>query len=75
MYTAHSNESTFWATTGLFPQEIIIKLGTAVSVTKIKTVTTNGTGSPRHTAAVVTLPHLTMCAALCYAVAGAYGAQ
>ena len=40
---ATSNETTFWATTGLFPQELIIKLGTAVSITKIKTVTTNGT--------------------------------
>lgn len=45
----HSDDSTYWATTGVFPQEIIVKLGTASSIPKIKTITTNGTTSEQHT--------------------------
>jgi hypothetical protein len=37
-----SDERSFWATTGLFPQEVIIKLAEPAAVDKIKIVSTNG---------------------------------
>lgn len=33
---------TFWATTGLFPQEIVLKLGSQSLVSRVKLITTNG---------------------------------
>jgi hypothetical protein len=36
------DSSTFWATTGTYPQEFVIQLGAMCDVTKIKTLTTNG---------------------------------
>ena len=35
------DQSTFWTSTGLFPQEFVLKLGASASITKIKTSTTN----------------------------------
>ena len=35
-------ESTFWTTTGLYPQEVIIGFGRPVSIRTIKTNTRNG---------------------------------
>ena len=35
------DSSTFWVTTGLFPQEVVLKLGGDSQVTSIETVTTN----------------------------------
>jgi len=37
-----SNDGSFWATTGLFPQEFIIQLAGPSAVSQIKTVSTNG---------------------------------
>ena len=35
------DQSTFWTSTGLFPQEFVLKLGSGASINKIKTSTTN----------------------------------
>mmetsp|Transcript_5739 Transcript_5739/g.20593 ORF Transcript_5739/g.20593 Transcript_5739/m.20593 type:complete len:139 (-) Transcript_5739:2067-2483(-) len=35
------DETTFWSTTGCFPQEVIIKFPAPVFITKVKTMTTN----------------------------------
>mmetsp|Transcript_57055 Transcript_57055/g.133861 ORF Transcript_57055/g.133861 Transcript_57055/m.133861 type:complete len:140 (+) Transcript_57055:127-546(+) len=38
------NDKTFWVTTGLFPQQIILQFANEVEITKIKTATTNVRG-------------------------------
>lgn len=35
-------ENAFWITTGCYPQELVLQLGGAASVSVIKTVTVNG---------------------------------
>ena len=35
------DDATFWPTTGLYPQEFVIKLGAPTSIRKITTATTN----------------------------------
>ena len=35
------SDHTFWSSTGMFPQEFIVKLGSTAQVTRIKTLTTN----------------------------------
>ena len=35
------DDRSFWVTTGLFPQEIVVKLGKASQVTKVRTLTAN----------------------------------
>ena len=39
---ARSDDRTFWATTGSYPQECVIKLGSTSAISTIKTYTTNG---------------------------------
>ena len=54
-------DSTFWMTTGMFPQELVIKLESAQQISKITTMTLNGGWS---TCAGSLLPaHAAMCAA------------
>ena len=36
-------DSSFWVTTGLYPQEFVIKLGSTSQVNKVRTLTSNGT--------------------------------
>ena len=35
------DQTTFWSSTGMFPQEFVLKLGSSASIVKIKTSTTN----------------------------------
>ena len=35
------DESLYWSTTGLYPQEVIIRLGNNIEISRIKTVTSN----------------------------------
>ena len=35
------SDHTFWSSTGMFPQEFIVKLGSTAQVTRVKTLTTN----------------------------------
>eukprot|EP00949_MAST-11_sp_MAST-11-sp1_P004929 g4929.t1 len=35
------NDHTFWSSTGMYPQEFVIKLGSTSQITRIKTLTTN----------------------------------
>jgi hypothetical protein len=36
-------DGSFWVTTGLYPQEFVIKLGSTAQVNKVRTLTSNGT--------------------------------
>jgi heat shock protein beta-11 len=36
------NDGSFWATTGLYPQEFVIKLSGTAQVNKVRTLTSNG---------------------------------
>ncbi len=44
MYTFcnHSNPDTYWATTGLFPQEVVITLPSLTNLTGVTIKSTNG---------------------------------
>lgn len=35
-------DASFWVTTGLYPQEFVIKLGSTSQVNKVRTLTSNG---------------------------------
>lgn len=40
-------DGSFWITTGLYPQEFVIQLGSTSQVNKVRTLTSNGTYTAR----------------------------